>query len=111
MIYTSYFASKKWKDKEAISIARYAPKGITVNGYPALYPPADLLWAYKQGQINQEQYTEWYTREVLDKLDPDVVARDLNGKVMLCYEKSGSFCHRYIIAEWLRDNQHQCEEL
>lgn len=111
MIYTSYFASKKWRDKKAVSIARYTPKGIVVDGYPVLYPPADLLWAYKQGQINQEQYAEWYTKAVLNKINSEVVANDLCDKVMLCYEKSDSFCHRHIVAQWLRYNGYECEEL
>ena len=111
MIYTSYFGCKKWKDMPSVSIARWAPKGISIQGYPMLYPPSDLLWSYKQGQIDQEQYTEWYKKEVLDKLDPKQVYEDLNGKVLLCYEKSGAFCHRNIVASWLREAGFSCEEL
>jgi len=43
----------------------------------------------------------------LSKLDPVSVVEELKTKsqgqpvVLLCYEKSGSFCHRHLVAEWL----------
>ena len=43
-------------------------------------------------------------------LNAESVYRDLeklsNGDdcVLLCYEKSGDFCHRHLVANWLSDN-------
>jgi hypothetical protein len=28
----------------------------------------------------------------------------------MCYEKPGSFCHRHLVAEWLRENGFDCRE-
>jgi hypothetical protein len=38
---------------------------------------------------------------VLSKLDPKQVAAELDGCILLCYEKDSTFCHRRIVAEWL----------
>lgn len=29
--------------------------------------------------------------------------KELDGSVLLCWEKSGAFCHRRLVAEWLED--------
>ncbi len=47
----------------------------------------------------------------LDTLNVHEVADDLYGKILLCYEKPENFCHRHILAEWLRKNGYKCEEL
>jgi uncharacterized protein (DUF488 family) len=39
------------------------------------------------------------------------VAQALEGKVLLCYEKSGDFCHRHLVAEWLRRYGYEVKEL
>jgi hypothetical protein len=48
-----------------------------------------------------ELYKKRYYEEVLSKLDPEQVASDLEGSVLLCHEKDSTFCHRKIVAEWL----------
>lgn len=30
---------------------------------------------------------------------------------LLCYEKPDDFCHRHLVADWLRKNGYECEEL
>jgi uncharacterized protein (DUF488 family) len=110
MVYTSYFASKKFEPKDGVSIARYA-KFWTGMTCPALYPSVKLLKDYKDGIITEEEYKERYYSETLSKLDPKLMAEQLEGKVLLCYEKSEDFCHRHLVAEWFRANDIMCEEL
>ncbi len=111
MIFTSYFASRKWNPSNGVSIAIWAPRGYTGPKYPALYPPQYLLQNFKEGRTSISQYTAIYTKDVLERLDPAKVAKDLDGKVLLCYEKSGSFCHRNIVAAWLRKHGFEAQEL
>jgi uncharacterized protein (DUF488 family) len=49
-------------------------------------------------------FTRLYKAEVLDKLDPMKVIRDLGGDnfIMCCWELPGEFCHRRVVAAWLR---------
>ena len=100
MIYTSYFASKKFDINQAISIARKTPKYINIPVYLDLAPQFDLVTDYKKDH-DQSRYVLRYSIEVLSKLDPQKVLKDLDGKILLCYEKSGDFCHRHIVAKWL----------
>lgn len=112
MIYTSYFASKKYDVDKAVCIARWSPSSFNnMLHCPDLYPPADLLKDWKENKITEEEYTRRYKRDVLAKLNPNTIYNALDGKVLLCYEKSGSFCHRNIVREWLNFFGYKCEEL
>lgn len=98
MIVTSYFA--KYKKDNGVSIALSPPswfKGITFH---ELNPTWDMLVKYKNDG-DEQAYREAYHTLILSKLDPQQVFDKLNGKVLLCWEKAGVFCHRRIVAEWL----------
>ena len=117
MIYTSYFSSKKYNKEDGISIARYN-KFWDGESYPLLYPSANLLawWKSlsKEDQYNiwfRDQYEQAYFNETLNKLNPHIVAAELEDKVLLCYEKSEDFCHRHLVAAWLKMNGYEVKEL
>jgi uncharacterized protein (DUF488 family) len=38
-------------------------------------------------------------KDVLEELENE--GKDI---IFLCYEKSGDFCHRHILADWLEEN-------
>lgn len=107
MIYTSYFA--KYKGDKGVNISRYN-KFWSGASYPTLAPDAELLTLYKMGRVSIEEYTNIYNQQ-LRKLDVHKVYADLNGKVLLCYEKNGDFCHRHLIADWFKKYGYECEEL
>ena len=117
MIYTSYFSSKKYNKEDGISIARYN-KFWDGETYPLLYPSVNLLawWKSlpKEEQLKDEninQYCQAYYEEILIRLNPHMVVAKLEGKVLLCYEKSEDFCHRHLVAAWLRRYGYEVEEL
>lgn len=96
---TSYFA--KYKGDHGVCIAIRAPKGVECKCYPALAPKNWFLRKFKE-DLNEDFYTARYTELVLDKLDPKEVYKDLGpDAVLLCWEGSGKFCHRHIVARWL----------
>lgn len=98
---TSYYA--KYKGDNAVSIAAKCPHWFTGRQYKKLAPSYYLLMAYKNGEINEEQFVNRYYAGVLNNLDARQVYEELGGNsVLLCWEKSGSFCHRHIVAEWLQ---------
>jgi hypothetical protein len=100
MIYTSYFGSKKWDINNSVSIARKTPDYVNVPIYLKLAPPFELVKEYKQ-DYDQSKYVLRYSIEVLSHLNPQKVLEELDGKTLLCYEKSGDFCHRHIVGKWL----------
>lgn len=111
MIYTGYFAkARTYPQDKIVSIALWAPKGMYVPKYPALYPAKEILSDWKAGKLTEEQYTVRYYDEVLDKLDPHKVARELNDKILCCYERNGDFCHRHLVRYWLEYYGYEAEE-
>jgi hypothetical protein len=117
MIYTTYFSSKKYKQEDGVSIARWAPfwNGLT---FKALAPNEALLKWWKnlapedQGKADfKDYYEKRYRLQTLSSLDPKEVAMILECKVLLCFEKTGDFCHRHIVAKWLREAGFECEEI
>lgn len=97
IIYTSYHAVT-CKDPRAINISvgkpAFAPAGY--ESYPDLFPTRDML------RMSLGQYHAKYM-EKLAKLDPYKVIKDLDGRVMCCYEAQGKWCHRHMVAKWLFD--------
>lgn len=112
MIYTSYFAmTRKIKDKDKLlSIALWTPKNMHIQCIPYLSPTKEILLRYKEDQ-DKEAYTRAYREKILDVLNVDRVAKYLQGRILLCYERLESFCHRHIVAQWLNENGYECEEL
>lgn len=112
MIYTSYYAKANKLDKnlKLISIARYSPRWMKIDEYKALAPTKEILFQYKEyGDIRK--YIRAYKKDVLSKLSVDKVARDLDGCVLMCYEKSSDFCHRHIVSKWLQIHGYECKEI
>lgn len=121
MIYTTYFAKVKSLPSGVLPIAICAkpPAGYKGLVYRALAPKYDF---FKKWQITKdnEEFIENYVAQVLKQLNPVKVVTDLYYQVgaapcscdiaLVCYEKSTDFCHRHLVAEWLRSNGYNCEE-
>ena len=103
MIYASYFS--KYRGDNGVSIARKQPMK---NGKPyfeelnEFRPPAWLLEGFKEGSITEKEFKHYYRNVVLRGFNPTAWGRRLQGKVLLCWEKSGDFCHRHIVTDWLQ---------
>ena len=100
---TSYFAKSSHHPK-AVCIAAKRPRFYKGKIYPKLAPKPWFLYKYKKDG-DEDFYTEQYHKEILNKLNPKKVYKEL-GKdaVLICWEGSGKFCHRHIVAEWLSIN-------
>ena len=117
MIYTSYFGKLRSVPEEycRISICRSMPTCFFAKQYLPLAPSANILYEYKHTR-DEEKFSKAFRSE-LDRLDPLSVVADLLDMagenpdiVLLCYEKAGDFCHRHIVAEWLREHRVPVEE-
>lgn len=115
MIRTSYFWKVKNGDvneNECVSIALWNPRGVFMPQYKELAPTQSILTEYKYNGEDWNRYVRRYNNEVLAKLDVHKVARELDGKVLLCYEgKNNPRCHRHLVREWLRTAGYECEEI
>jgi hypothetical protein len=95
MIQTSYFG-RAAALPNAVAISQGIPKWYNGARYKSLAPSWDTIHLK-----DPELYKKRYYQEVLSKLDPERVAADLEGCILLCHEKDSTFCHRRIVAEWL----------
>lgn len=114
---TGYFAKLKNYQKAnltPISIAAKAPVWYKGSEYKKLAPKWSFYSEWKNGSHkgDNDYYIKHYKEEVLDKLDPEQVLKELEGFsgvsedniILLCYEKTGTFCHRHLVADWLNQN-------
>jgi len=102
-VYTSYFAKeRKLKEKGIvpIGIARFPPKFFYGQHLLELAPRADML------RMSEEQYDKEFMK-ILARLNPYQIYEKIKiisggrDAALLCFEKSGDPCHRYMVADWL----------
>lgn len=108
-LYTSNFA-KSAAHPNAVSIANYSPKWCSVaRTFKKLAPSWALV---KNEALSLEDWEKAYRRQVLEKLDAKKVAEELgDGAIMLCWESAEDFCHRQIVAKWMRESGIEVEEI
>ena len=98
MIFTSNFEIAG-RLAQAVAISRGIPRGWQGRRCKALAPPRDLIKI-----MEPERFIPLYRAQVLDLLEPMKMIRDLGGDnfIMLCFEPPGEFCHRRVVAAWMR---------
>ena len=119
MIYTTYFAKLKKLPKDIIPIAicQWIPEQLRSScfHYRELAPSVDIFMDYKHTG-DTELFTKSYNERILARLDPHYIATALRHWVgdkdfaLVCYEKSSDFCHRHLVADWLRDAGYKVKE-
>ena len=122
MIYTSYFAKLRSLPDNIIpiSICGKAPEWYKGLQYKKVAPKYDFFMKWKQNHDN-DYYIKCFNEQVLSTLNATSVVEDLkrlanvtdlenNDIALICYEKPTDFCHRHLVAEWLKNNNIPCEE-
>jgi hypothetical protein len=110
MIYTSSYRAINLKDykDQVISISGDRGKLVDYKGecYPTLAPKKGFWqeWHNNIGKVSAKENAKFYIREyykqVLSKLDVNKEYKNLDNKILLCYEDPRAFCHRQIVASW-----------
>ncbi len=109
-LFTGYYA-KHGNHPNAVAISQGVPEWFHGRVNKLVAPDWDIIMAYKNGQITEEEYTKRYTAQ-LDRIGINKILTSFkDGDVLLCYEKSGRFCHRHILAEWLEYYGYFVDEL
>lgn len=111
-LYTSYFGNyRNLYDTLCVSIARKPPNGWTGETCTALAPSWEILSAYKNDH-DEEKYTKAFeTYLYSNSVDAEFIIKRLQQLALhygvssitfLCYETPEKFCHRHLVAKWLR---------
>ena len=84
---------------QAVAISLGVPRGWRGARCTVLAPPRPLIKI-----MDPETFIPLYKAQVLDKLDPHKIIKDLGGDnfILLCWEDPGVFCHRRVVAAWMR---------
>lgn len=99
MLKESYLTNIRNLPKDAIKIV------VTRSEGHPLSPSKELLWDYKKGRINWDQYVERFTQEMHN----DICIAEMrkikwmaknNDVYLICYEKSGH-CHRFLLMDMI----------
>lgn len=84
------------RNPEAVAICRGVPAWYKGRRYIELAPTWAML------KLPREEFEAAYRSEILEKLDPTIVLDQLGiDSIILCWEPTGVYCHRRIVAEWL----------
>lgn len=106
-MFTSYYDNISNITYPTVGISGWMPAWYTGPTYRKLAPKYKTCYLpYINGEIDSQEYAARYTYDVLNKLNPSDVYRDLSERggqnaVLLCYEKPDKFCHRHLVAQWL----------
>lgn len=122
MIYTTYFGKlnshpELLQKVTPIAICAKSPDGYSGMAFPSLAPSYKIFKQYKDTG-DEKTFEQMYREEILARLDAKQCAQQLTlmtevGRcpALVCYEKAGSFCHRKIVADWLRSAGEEVQEL
>jgi len=94
VIYTSNYATSG-DDPCAVAISRSVPDWFKGPRYAPLAPSHSML------KMKAADFRRSYAAQ-LDALDAAKVAQEIDGKILLCYEPAGRFCHRRMVSVWLQ---------
>ena len=101
------------EDGLRVLITRFYPRGVKRERYDiwvrSLAPSAELLKRYKNTEIGWSDFKNILFRELRDSIDSvesiyTLQAENLIQNVtLLCYEKDGCPCHRYMVRDLIED--------
>ena len=102
---TSYFRNYG-THPDAVSIALFPPKFYIGSTYRTLAPSQELLQSYRRN-LDKIAYVREYDK-ILSKLNAaevyDEIHELVDGEpILLCWEGSTKFCHRHLVAKWIKD--------
>jgi uncharacterized protein YeaO (DUF488 family) len=102
-------------DGVRILITRYYPRGIKKDKFDCwvreLSPSASLLKNYRLGKYNWKDFKLAFISELRNNKDSLERIKTLNAQdesiviTLLCYERQGEHCHRYIVKDAIEKPQ------
>ena len=106
------------EDGYRICIARYFPRGKTLDGltidrnYPQAGPDLWLLNAWSNGKIDWQEYTILYTNSLPVEITYYFVEMAKRHIItLLCYEKEDNpHCHRHILRQMVIDRWNELNQ-
>lgn len=117
MLYTSYYGNPCLDQNKVfpVQVSNSAPEGFSIKYVLKEVIPSwkDIVEPYKENLLSEVEYMvkykrmldsqEFAIRIMLEEIKEKASTLGLQDIVLLCYEKPGRFCHRHILAEWIKE--------
>ncbi len=117
MLYTSYYGNPYLDQSKVfpVQVSNSAPEGFPIKYVLKEVIPSwkDIVEPYKENLLSEVEYTvkykkmldsqEFAIRIMMEEIKEKASTLGLQDIVLLCYEKPGRFCHRHILAEWIKE--------
>ena len=117
MIYTCYFSGLGDRSGKAVSICFQQPPRFHLPVAEELCPSVGMYWKHLRGLMSDRRFAQLYSMR-FSMLDPEEVARRYDGLILTAWEgyedrerTIPKTSHRHLVADWLRGNGFECEEL
>ena len=111
----SVFEPKSDDDGIRVLITRYYPRGVKKGHFDewvrTLAPSKELLKEYKDKKIEWDEFEKQFLNQMTSR-DSETMIQTLanrakkNNITLLCYEKSGHNCHRYLVHDLITNHVH-----
>jgi uncharacterized protein YeaO (DUF488 family) len=106
----SIYEAKEASDGVRVLITRYYPRGIKKSHFDLWLrhasPETTLLKSYKSGKIGWKEFSKEFKKQMRASPDSKEAIEELVELLkkeetvsLLCYEKEGLNCHRYLVKE------------
>ena len=112
MLHTASFYQPQHWVGTLFRVSRLHPRGLKVQWetLPFFYPSADIIKAYRGGQMDFQSFgisylaalEEWWAADAVVKRWIDE-APGLGDFTLFCFEREGEPCHRRVLARWLKE--------
>jgi len=115
----SIYKPKDEEDGTRILITRFYPRGVRKDHFDQwmreLAPSKDLLKGYKTGEVNQNQFTKQFLKQINSDDESKLAIQTLSelacdsNVTLLCYERDGDFCHRHLVQDVIKNQMNKQE--
>lgn len=93
-----------WLSHNAFTIMVSPPLWAKRRNLDLFVPTSKIVWGHKNGSVSDEEYTRVYTLLLqvrMQKIKNWIKENEY--AILLCACPNGNFCHRYIVAERLKN--------
>lgn len=124
-VFVSYYGSRGVpKDAFKVQMSTSCPPGMAEDMdvcFKTLYPDyKTMVEPHKKGEIDDAEYARRYVKQILEpnrekilegmRSIAETAKEEGKDAYLFCYCKPGSFCHRYLVDNFLNINGIECRE-
>ena len=106
-IQTSNYA-RNGNNPDAVGISYSSPQWFVGARFPLLAPEWSMVDSIRKGLMTEKEYTIKYINLIKNRRNQGQLTAAMiydmlpENSILLCYESPNDFCHRRVLAEWIK---------